>query len=291
MRHLKMYRAIQIIHRSGSIRRAAQDLAISPSALNRAVQAFEEELSFTLFQRTANGVELSEAGELLLNVIDRHLVEFDELQRQLGRLRDGEMGDLRISVGTDILGGEISEVISEMETRHPGISIEVIGDDGIGGLKSRQTQLALLTNPATDDAVEVIHAQSVRLVAWHNAADGATPSSLWDIAQSRVLLPGEATGSRTALSHVFRRNRITLGKTSSLPASQVPDYLRRPGKIALFPELAISRSEPSVPLRDLPVNLGTVQFCVLRSARVPLTRPAQLFLTLLQLRLVEATTE
>lgn len=292
MRHLKIYRAIQLIHRTGSIRSAAQASAISPSALNRAVQAFEEELSFALFQRTAGGVVLSEAGELLLHLIDRHLLEFDELQRQLGRLRDGEVGDLRISVGSDLLAGPIMDAIAEMETAHPGISLEVLSEDGIAGLKARTTHLALLTNPVTDDAVEVVHAQMLRLMGWRNGGgQGKAPSGLWDLADARVLLPGNGTGARTALSHLFRRNRIDLQKTSSLPASQVRDYLQGPGRIAVFPEVALpSEALPEGVVR-LAMDFGSVQFCVLRSARAPMPRAAQLFLTLLQLRMVSTGSE
>ncbi|MEX3016125.1 LysR family transcriptional regulator [Gymnodinialimonas hymeniacidonis] len=291
MRHLKMYRAIQMIHRSGSIRRAAQDLAVSPSALNRSVQAFEEELSFTVFQRTASGVELSEAGELLLNVIDRHLIEFGELQRQLGRLRDGETGELRVSVGSDLLAGQLSAAIADMETDHPGFSIEVRCEDGIDSLRRRQVDLALLTNPVTDDATEVVHAQSIKLVAWKSEGQNAVPSGLWDLAQTRVLLPPEGTGSRVALIHLLRRNRLELNAVSSQPASQAVDYLGHPDRIVFFPEIILPNSVRRGQFIRLPWDLGEVQLCVLRSARVPMTRAAQLFLTSLQLRLVEMTSD
>ncbi len=291
MRHLKMYRAIQMIHRCGSIRRAAQDLAVSPSALNRSVQAFEEELSFTVFQRTASGVELSEAGELLLDVIDRHLIEFGELQRQLGRLRDGETGELRISVGSDLLAGHLSAAITDMETAHPGFTLEVRCEDGIESLRQRQVDLALLTNPATDDATEVVHAQLLRLRAWKSEGQIAVPSGLWDLAKARVLLPPEGTGSRIALSHLLRRNRLELNAVSSLPASQAVDYLQHTDRIAIFPDVLQPNAYGPIKIAPLPLDLGAVQFCVLRSARVPMTRAAQLFLTGLQLKLLDVAAE
>ncbi|BDW84461.1 helix-turn-helix domain-containing protein [Roseicyclus marinus] len=80
MRHLKIYRAIRLIQRTGSIRKAAENLAISPSALNRSVQSFEEELGLPVFDRVPGGVRLTMAGELLLNLLDRHLVAFDDLR-------------------------------------------------------------------------------------------------------------------------------------------------------------------------------------------------------------------
>ena len=51
MRHLRIYRAIRLIQRTGSIRKAAEVMAVSPSALNRSVQAFEEEITLPVFER------------------------------------------------------------------------------------------------------------------------------------------------------------------------------------------------------------------------------------------------
>ncbi|MGP1354898.1 LysR family transcriptional regulator, partial [Roseicyclus sp.] len=83
MRHLRIYRAIRLIQRTGSIRKAAELLAISPSALNRSVQGFEEELGLPVFDRVTGGVRLTSAGELLLDLLDRHMTEFDDFRTQL----------------------------------------------------------------------------------------------------------------------------------------------------------------------------------------------------------------
>ena len=173
MRHLKIYRAIRLIHRTGSSRKAAADLSISPSALNRSIQGFEDELTFEVFERLPGGVRLSDAGELLLDVIDRHLIEFHELQAQLGTLRDGEAGDLRISIGSDIAAGEVIDCVAEVEAQFSGLSVEIVQDNSTESLQKRQVHLALLTNPTTDDTTEVVGAWTTEIGAWQhtNAAN------------------------------------------------------------------------------------------------------------------------
>lgn len=280
MRHLKIYRAIRLIQRTGSIRKAAENLAISPSALNRSVQSFEEELGLPVFDRVPGGVRLTMAGELLLNLLDRHLVAFDDLRAQLGHLREGVSGTLDICLGSDIGAGLVLQALRAFEEAFPGVSVTLVTDDTALPLHRREADLAILTNPETDDAVEVVHAIRVPVTAHCARHDSAAPTTLWDMVDQRLLLPPLPTGTRTALSHALRRHRLDPGTTTTLVAAQVADLLSQPGRIAVFPETVFLGDAPAT--RRLPMALGDVQLCVLRPARVPMIRPAQAFLTILQ---------
>lgn len=279
MKHLKIYRAIRLIHRTGSIRKAAGELAISPSALNRSIQAFEDELSFAIFERLPGGVRLSEAGELLLDVIDRHLLEFTQLQGQLGSLRDGETGELRISIGDDIAAGLILDACLEMQGRFPKVALDITYDNSVDSLRQRRVDLALLTNPATDDTTEVVHASECRIVACVSGQGGA-PQGIWDLADTRVLLPAEATGTRTAINHVLRRNQLAFPRATALSAAHVAQVHPASDAVAIFPEVIFGPHT-----KPLPFDFGTIQICILRMARRPLIRPAQSFIGILQRRL------
>lgn len=287
MRHLKIYRAIRLIHRQGSIRKAAEVLSVSPSALNRSVQAFEEEFGTEVFERVAGGVRLSSAGELALAVIDRHLADFDGLLDQISDLRDGLAGHLAISVGTDLDAGLVLEVIAGFERAHPGVSVEIISGEGVAPLRQRQVDLAILSQPQTDDSVEVLHSAKMRLGAWQRGAPGASlpKIGLWDLVEERLLLPPEGTGSRTAISHLLRRSELREGVHTSASAAQAGQRMASgsDGLVALFPDMVMRDQGTS--LHRLPLDLGAVQCSVLRAARVPMTRPAQAVFALLQARL------
>ena len=285
MRHLRIYRAIRLIHRSGSIRKAAERLAVSPSALNRALQAFEDEMRVTLFDRVPGGVRPTSAGELLLGIIERHLFEFDEVQRQLGTLRDGGSGTLRVSVGRDLGAGLVLSALAEVEADHPGVSVSVLAEDTAEALRRREVELSVLTIPQTDHGVEVLAAAEVPLAAWHRDAGDAPPTALWELAAQRLILPPETTGTRIAVSHLLRRHRLPEPVTTTLAADQLWPSMAAEGRACIFPTIVGPPQGSGAPPLRLSLALGTVQVSVLRAAGVPVTRPAQAFLNRLQQRL------
>lgn len=282
MRHLKIYRAIRLIQRTGSIRKAAELLAISPSALTRSVQAFEDELGLPVFDRVSGGVRLTTAGELLLGMLERHLAEFDDFLEQLAGLRDGLSGALRLSLGSDICEGVVLSAVRAFEDAFPGVSVELETGDTLAAVHARAADLAILTDPRTDDLVEIVHAQKVRIVAMQRSPVSRPPAGLWELVGQRLLVPPEGTGSHTVLSHALRRNRLEPGTTSVVSAAQVRHQLRGEGRVALFPETIVDpdAAPPDLVTRLLP--LGEVHLCAVRAARLPMGRTVQAFLLQLQ---------
>lgn len=287
MRHLKIYRAIRLIARKGSIRKAAESLAVSPSALNRSIQAFEDEMNLSVFERIPGGVRLSAAGELLIDMIDRHLTEFDTMQGQLSNLQDGLSGRLRVSFGADLGAGLLLAAVAAFQRDFPGVSVDVVTADDTQALQNRAVDLAVLSNPVTDDTVEVLHSHPVALAACRAAAapgDAAPPAALWDAVERLLVLPPPGTGTRIALSHLLRRHRLEEGVTTTLGAAQLAHHMAGGDAICIFPDI-VFRAGGAAAVRRLDIALGTVQVAVLRAARVPMTRPAQAFLVIVQRQL------
>src|ERR1700716_1981465 len=67
--YLRIFHYIDEIARAGSVRKAAESLFITPSALDRRLQDLEQELDAELFERHARGMRLTAAGELFLHHI------------------------------------------------------------------------------------------------------------------------------------------------------------------------------------------------------------------------------
>jgi DNA-binding transcriptional LysR family regulator len=288
MKHLKIYQAIRMIRRHGSIRKAADLLAVSPSALNRSIQTFEEAIGARVFDRVPSGVRLTSAGELLVTVVERHLVEFEELQRQLGNLRDGHMGKLRVGMTADIAAGLPFLALDDLETDMPGVSADVIGWDVMPRLRRREIDLAVVTNPETDRSVEVLASQQVPLVAcatrdWAARAGGRV--GLWDIVHARLVLPPDETGARTAISHVLRRHALEEGAATSVAAAQLGQVMAGGGRACVFPATVFSGPSAPPGLIRLPLDAGSVQISVLRPTGVPLTRPGECLLRHMERRL------
>ena len=83
MRHLRDFEFIEAVIRAGSIRKAAEDMNITASALNRRINRFEEEFGYEIFERLPRGVRLNPAGELVLHHIRAQRSDFARLQSQV----------------------------------------------------------------------------------------------------------------------------------------------------------------------------------------------------------------
>jgi LysR family transcriptional regulator, glycine cleavage system transcriptional activator len=70
--------------RASSLKRAAAELHLSPSALSRQVQGLEEHLGVQLFIRRNPGLELTEVGSRYLAAVERALRELEQAGRSLG---------------------------------------------------------------------------------------------------------------------------------------------------------------------------------------------------------------
>ena len=83
MKHLLPLIYIDTIAKSGSIRKAAEVLSITSTALNRRVLAMEEELGVPIFERLARGVRPTTAGEILIHHIRGQLTDMDRVKSQI----------------------------------------------------------------------------------------------------------------------------------------------------------------------------------------------------------------
>jgi len=87
MRHQLPLKYLDTVARVGSIRKAAEQLAITSSALNRRIIAMEKDLGVPLFDRVAKGVRLNAAGELVIHHIRTQLADMDRVKSQIHDLQ------------------------------------------------------------------------------------------------------------------------------------------------------------------------------------------------------------
>ncbi|TKI07181.1 LysR family transcriptional regulator [Martelella alba] len=130
MRNLTVYRYIDAIARTGSIRKAAETLAITPSALNRRVLALEEELGVPLFERLGNGVRLNTAGELIITLFRRQLAEVERLKSQLADLSGLRRGHVSVVCSQALLPYFLPRQIHLYQALYPGVTFRVHVRDG-----------------------------------------------------------------------------------------------------------------------------------------------------------------
>ena len=87
MRHLKLLANVVEVARMGSIRKAAERLNLTPSAMNRRIQDLEAEVGTPLFERRPRGVRLTTAGEMFVRYARSQIAEAERMLSQVEDLR------------------------------------------------------------------------------------------------------------------------------------------------------------------------------------------------------------
>ncbi|BAH77434.1 LysR family transcriptional regulator [Solidesulfovibrio magneticus] len=107
---------------AGSLRRAAEELSLSPSAVTARIKALEEAVGVPLFSRTGNRATLTEHGRRLVGYARRLLdLEAEARQRLTGGGEDGPQLTVRLSESLGL--AVLPAVLAAFRARHPGVRL------------------------------------------------------------------------------------------------------------------------------------------------------------------------
>lgn len=216
MRTLHPLAFVDAIARSGSIRKAAEGLAITSTALNRRLLALEDELGVPLFERLPRGVRLSTAGELLIHHLRTQAADFEKFRSQVADLRGERRGHVSIACSQAFLPFFLPSQIGGYRRDHPGVSFAVRVRDRTAAeaaLVDLSADIALIFEPVRLSEVQMLATarQSIHAVmaADHPLAARDTVR-LRDCANFPVALPTAAYGVRHLIDLALRRTAIGL---------------------------------------------------------------------------------
>jgi LysR family glycine cleavage system transcriptional activator len=108
-----------------SFRRAARDLALSPSAISHQIRGLEVLFGVKLFVRGARTVRLTADGERYLAKVSAALAALQEAGREMLRHRRDGGGELWISALPFFTSTVLIPALSDFKRRHPGVTLRI----------------------------------------------------------------------------------------------------------------------------------------------------------------------
>lgn len=118
-------RLILLLAETGSIGRAAEREGIASSAVSRRVSDLESRLGVVLFDRSAQGVRLTSAGEAYAEGCRTVLRAIADLDVVMADFSTGQRGSLRLACTSSALTGRLPELLARYATQHEGIAIDI----------------------------------------------------------------------------------------------------------------------------------------------------------------------
>ncbi|WP_431103849.1 LysR family transcriptional regulator [Roseateles noduli] len=170
----------------GGFGRASRASRRSKATLSRRVADLEEQLGVRLIERSATGLELTEAGQALLSRTEGPMNEVADAFASTREGADQVRGQLRVAAPLLFSQLAMGRLSAEFRALHPGVTVEVVGEDRVVNLVDERFDVAIRPNPRMDtalvgrcfakDRMVVVAAPSFAMPASSRPASGKTVS-------------------------------------------------------------------------------------------------------------------
>lgn len=219
----------------GSATKAAQLLHIVQPAISRQMRMLEEELGTTLFVRERNGMELTDAGRVLLEHARRVMRELEEARAQMQPTSTVVTGFVRVGMpasACDLLAGEL---VATIKRRHPQIRMGL--HSGYGGplqaaLQAGELEVALVNDPQASPLIEtryVLNEQLFVVGPPHCGLSPDHPEPLTILKGKPMVLPTAPHAMRSTVEHACALENIELEVVAEVNSTQMQLSLVRHG--------------------------------------------------------------
>jgi DNA-binding transcriptional LysR family regulator len=256
LRGLEVFREVV---RCGSFSIAGAALGLTQPGVSRQISALERQCGHRLLNRSARGVALTTAGEVLLGHADAVVGRVTIAEHDLDRLAAGDDGSLRIGTHPSAAVHLVPTAVAAFRIEHPQVTLslaEVDSTDAPRSVRTGEIDLAVISTTRADD------------LDWSDLTRHLICSDEWCLllpsahplaAADRIRVDDldgeifiEGTSTRAPLAELFQRN----GLEPSV-RFRCDEWLGRQGLVAagvgltLVPRLAAPSLVEGVVLRTL----------------------------------------
>lgn len=116
------------VARLKSFTKAADALYITQPTISKTIKSMEEDLGVVLFDRIGKTIELTDAGQLIVQQAQQIVASFQNLMAELDDLRNLKKGHIRIGLPPMVGASFFPRVIGGFHERYPEITIQLFED-------------------------------------------------------------------------------------------------------------------------------------------------------------------
>jgi len=216
MKLLSHLNYVNVVAKTGSIRKAAEQLNITSTALNRRILALEEELGTPIFERLPQGVRLNVAGELMIQHIRKSMADLSKVTSQIADLSGVRRGHIPLAGGSEVIGRFLPSRIAAYRQTHPHVSFELLRRNPEAALQALQdynADLSFIFGPVPAPEYQILASVILDLgVVMHKNHPLAAKNeiTLIDCQEYPAILPAEGSGLYQMLYHAQAKSGLSL---------------------------------------------------------------------------------
>jgi DNA-binding transcriptional LysR family regulator len=124
---------------AGSISLAAEQLHVAQPSISQSISALEEELAVKIFNRSRQGVQLTEEGKLVLQKAYEILGNVESLKEELSSKSLTISGTLKLGIVPSVCSSFLPQVLANYKKKSPLVQLEIVEEGSLEVLNDVQT--------------------------------------------------------------------------------------------------------------------------------------------------------
>ncbi|ADX70048.1 LysR family transcriptional regulator [Lactobacillus helveticus] len=166
--NIKQLRYFLVVAEEKQITSAAKRLYIAQPPLSYQLKQLEIELGAQLFKRTAHGIELTDAGQILQSYASEILSLSESVKNQVHKTVSGELGTIAIGMASSSTGLIPMKSFQDLTKFYPEINFDIYEDNTFGiidKLEKKTIDLGIVRTPYNRNGLNAKTLTTERMMA------------------------------------------------------------------------------------------------------------------------------
>lgn len=166
--NIKQLRYFLVVAEEKQITSAAKRLYIAQPPLSYQLKQLEIELGAQLFKRTAHGIELTDAGQILQSYASEILSLSESVKNQVHKTVSGELGTIAIGMALSSTGLIPMKSFQDLTKFYPEINFDIYEDNTFGiidKLEKKTIDLGIVRTPYNRNGLNAKTLTTERMMA------------------------------------------------------------------------------------------------------------------------------
>lgn len=185
-----LWRSFAAVVADGSLSAAARRIGFSQPTLGRHIEALEQQLGLTLFDRTLQGLKPTETALRLYQAVSAAEASLAEAMLVAEGSSGSLEGTVRITASTVVAHYILPALLRPIREEFPGVALEIVPSDSIENLLLRESDIAIrMVRPAQLELIAKRIGELPIVATAHASYLGAhgTPTTVADLASHTLI--------------------------------------------------------------------------------------------------------
>jgi DNA-binding transcriptional LysR family regulator len=236
-------RVFVTVARQLNLSRAAQELALTPSAISHCLKALEKDLGCRLLERTSRKVVLTDPGKELLSEAEEILQRMARVRSTLKSWQDWKRGRLHIAANTTACQYLVPPALREFRESFPEFTVKIdpcTSPQALSAMEEGDVDLGIFIEPATH------HGAAFTLISEDELHFLVNPLHPWALKRKALLenvtaqslvLPERGSETHVLIDAYFRRQGIRVQPFIEIDSEEaIKQFVRLDLGIGILPK-------------------------------------------------------